>query len=251
MYGPREALTLLDIGACEGEDSVRYARRFPRARLFSFEPLPDNQRLVLENFRRHGVGTAELVPIALSNRPGQDTFHVSSGSPPVKFAGERWNYGNKSSSLLQPATPEPMHGWIEFKRTIVVPTDTLARFAAQRGISRIDFIHMDVQGAELMVLEGAGAALTSVAALWLEITRQPLYQDQPLKGEVQRFMEQHGFLLLREIMNGIEGDQLYVNRRFRSLWRYRAARWLLSLLRSARFRTGALKARLWPSPHHP
>lgn len=226
LFRTDETLVIFDIGACEGEDSIRYARLFPRAKVFAFEPLPPNQAIIRANFERYGVSNAELVPIALSDRSGQAAFHVSSGRPPELFAGEDWNYGNKSSSLLPPAGPGPMHGWIEFKETITVETETLDRICAARAIEDIAFIHMDVQGAEDLVLTGAEHMLPRTGAVWLEVSRRENYRGQALSREIAARMGRHGFRLLRESWLGGdtgEGDQLYLNLRRWRTWRYCAA----------------------------
>ena len=227
LFHRDEPLVICDIGACEGEDSVRYARAYPRARIFAFEPLPSNQALVRANFARHAVPNAELVPLALSDRAGEATFHVSSGRPPDLFAGENWNYGNKSSSLLAPAQAAPMHGWIEFKEAITVPTGTLDAFCAQRGLGHIDFIQMDVQGAEQRVLSGATAMLPRITAIWLEVSIRENYRGQALAGDITRLMKSHGFKLAHSVHLGEatgEGDHLYVKLRHPRTWAYAASR---------------------------
>lgn len=241
LFGAREPLTILDIGACEAEDSIRYARRFPQARIFAFEPLPENQQLIRANLREHQAGSVELVPVALAEKTGTATFHVSSGQPKEPAAGKQWNYGNKSSSLLPPAAGDPMYGWVEFKESISVPTATLEDFCRDRGIGRIDFIHMDVQGAELLVLEGAGRKLRDVTALWLEVADVPQYRGQPLRGQVGDFMRARGFRLAFEVRHASEGDQFYINLRHPRTWL-----WLLRLradkfMQQARFNIGRWK----------
>jgi FkbM family methyltransferase len=251
LFRSGKALTIFDIGSCEGEDSVRYARHFPRARVFAFEPLPANQQLVRANFTRYGAANAELVPLALSDRTGEATFHVSSGRPKDEFAGQDWNYGNKSSSLLAPAQEDPMHGWVEFKETITVHTDTLDNFCRDRVLGRIDFIHMDVQGAEHLVLQGARAMLPNITAIWLEVSDRQLYQGQKLRTDIGRFMHDHGFALGFEIRREIEGDQFYVNRRYARVWPYLAAKRAAQFARRLHFAAGRLKSRLLnptPSP---
>jgi FkbM family methyltransferase len=218
MWPANANLTIFDIGACEGEDSIRYARRFARARIFTFEPLPTNQEIVRTNFNKYGITNAELHPLALSDRIGTADFHVSAGEPPVKFAGSEWNYGNKSSSLLAPAGDAPMHGWIRFPETITVNCATLDSFCSGHDLRRIDFIHMDVQGAEWLVLQGATRILPHVGAIWLEVAETPLYADQKLRGEIEALMRQRGFALIHEERRGTEGDQFYVNGR---TWRGR------------------------------
>lgn len=227
LFRADEPLVICDIGACEGEDSVRYARAYPRARVFAFEPLPANQALVRANFARHAVPNAELVPLALSDRAGEAVFHVSSGRPPDLFAGEKWNYGNKSGSLLAPAQAGPMHGWIEFKEAITVPTGTLDDFCAQHGLDHIDFIQMDVQGAEQLVLAGATAILPHITAIWLEVSAREHYRGQALAAGIARLMRRHGFKLAHSVYLGDatgEGDHLYLNLRHPRTWAYTATR---------------------------
>lgn len=205
------APVIVDIGACEGEDTIRYARAFPRARIFAFEPLPENQAILAANLERYAVRTAELVPCALSDVAGDATLYVSSGTPAVLFCGAAWNYGNKSNSLLAPASPEPMHGWISFDRTITVAASTLDRFCVTRGVDRIHFMHLDVQGAEYRVLAGAATMLPKTDAVWVEVADRALYRGQRVREDVERFMRGCGFRRVFEFSYGVERDQLYVN----------------------------------------
>jgi FkbM family methyltransferase len=170
--------------------------------------------LIKENLARYAVANVELVPLALAEAAGERAFHVSSGRPKDLFAGEEWNYGNKSSSLLASAGDGPMFGWLQFNQTIHVACQTLDQFCVSRGIERIDFIHMDVQGAESLVLRGASRMLPCVGSIWTEVASQELYRGQKLRGEMEAFMREHGFSLTLEISRGEEGDQFYVNRRW-------------------------------------
>ena len=204
---------IFDVGACEGEDTIRYSRMFPGARLLAFEPLPANQEILRENLARYSVA-AEVIPCAVSNRKGTAEFHVSDGRPPELFSGENWNYGNKSSSLLPPALGTPMHGWITFPDRITVQCDTLVDVCASHDIDSIDFMHMDVQGAEGLVLEGASAVMPRIRVIWMEVPNQELYSGQKLRGEIESILRNHGFAVAYEELRGAEGDQLYVNLRF-------------------------------------
>jgi len=237
------ALTIFDIGACEGEDSIRYSKLYPRSHVYTFEPLPENQALVLEHFKHYQVKNAELVSCALSNKTGTAEFHVSSGKPPHLFEGENWNYGNKSSSLLSPASNEPMFGWIEFKKAITVSCKTLDEFCQERNIRCIDFIHMDVQGAETLVLQGASLMLNNITAIWLEVSEQRLYQGQGLRSEVEKIMKDAGFILAFQSLREIEGDQFYVNRRDPRALAYLAKRKTHHLASLIKRKLGGIKRR--------
>ena len=224
LFGTNEAITIFDVGACEGEETIRYLRRFPNARVFAFEPLPQNQQLIHDNFRRYSVANVKVIPVAISDEVGEAAFHVSAGRPDHEFAGRNWNYGNKSSSLLAPAAKTPMYGWIEFPETITVPCTTLDIFCQQHGIRSVDFIHIDVQGAEHLVLAGAGHILRHTTSLWLEVADQRLYQGQKLRSEMEGLLFAKGFSRTLEVRREIEGDQFYVNRRVPRTWFHLARR---------------------------
>ena len=59
-----------------------------------------------------------------------------------------------------------------------------------------DHLKIDTQGYELNVLKGGESALRSVKLLELEVEFNPQYQEQPLFGEVDAHLRQHGFVLL-------------------------------------------------------
>src|SRR5689334_7374021 len=81
FFNKQDALIIFDIGACEGEDSVRYKKLFKNAHVYSFEPLPKNQIKIRETLAYHGLQNAiEVFSIALSDTNGTAIFHVSSGT---------------------------------------------------------------------------------------------------------------------------------------------------------------------------
>jgi FkbM family methyltransferase len=210
-----DSLVILDIGACEGEDSIRYKIMFKNAIIFSFEPLPFNVLKMKENFARYNFSDKiEIIPIALSDREGVADFYVSSGAPPQHENNETWNYGNKSSSLLEPATATTENiPWLNFKEKIIVKLQRIDSFIREKNLHQIDFIHMDVQGAELMVLRGAGSSLHHIKCIWMEVENIELYKSQPVKQDVEKYMHDNGFIKLVDTVSEITGDQFYINRR--------------------------------------
>jgi FkbM family methyltransferase len=82
LFMPDDKITILDIGSCEeGEESIRYSRIFPLASIYVFEPLPENQKLLLDNIKKYQPNNIELVPVAASDEDGSTQFHFSSGHP--------------------------------------------------------------------------------------------------------------------------------------------------------------------------
>lgn len=220
IFGREDSLVIFDIGACEGEDSIRYSRLFPNSRIFTFEPLPKNRQIIDYNFQKYGCENAKSYQLAFCNQSGSIDFHVSDGRPDNLWEGENWNYGNKSSSILAPSSDGPVYGWLEFKQKVVVPCNKLDTFCSEKNIERIDFIHMDVQGAELHVLKGAEKMIKKTASIWLEVSEVETYKTQCLRKDVESFMQEAGFLLAHFESRGEEGDQFYVNLRSFSTKKY-------------------------------
>src|SRR5882762_1713843 len=103
------------------------------------------------------------------------------------------------TSLLQP-NPEVLqliHGfwvWGQVVRTELVETkriDDIPETAA------LDYLKMDIQGAELMVLQHATDRLRHAVAIHTEVEFLPMYVGQPLFSDVDQFLRQHGFVLHR------------------------------------------------------
>jgi FkbM family methyltransferase len=59
-----------------------------------------------------------------------------------------------------------------------------------------DYLKIDVQGGELDVLRGAEALLARALYVHTEVEFAPVYRDQPLFSDVDRFLQDHGFDLL-------------------------------------------------------
>lgn len=212
IYDPNEALIIFDIGACEGENSVRYSRIFPNSSIRTFEPVDKNYQRIVKNVEEFKANQVKAYPICLSNEKGTAVFHLSSGVPDeFKDKDVDWEFGNKSSSLLPPDKTLEAFEWLEFKEKITVPTERLDNIMKQESIDHIDFIHMDVQGAELMVLDGAGEYLKKIRNIWLEVESVPLYKDQPVKSDVEKYLSERGFTRLLDTLDAVAGDQFWSN----------------------------------------
>jgi FkbM family methyltransferase len=237
---------IFDIGACNGSEGLHYAKVFPGSEVHAFEPVPANHIRILENMARHPDVRMQAHRIALSNKEGIAVLHVSSAE------GEMAEHGNKSSSLLEPGMTSDVFPWLQFNAHMEVPTITLDAFCADHGVNSIDLVHMDVQGAELMVLEGSPRMLQHISTIWLEVERVALYKHQPLKHDVEKFMRDNGFELVLSTVSHIAGDQFWANRSFvhaqplgvrismlvqGSIWKARTAvGWLKCHLRRALYR---------------
>ena len=213
LFNLADELTIFEIGACEGEDSIKYSLLFKKAKIFAFEPFPQNAEMIGKNILKHGVQNVTLINKALSLNVGTAEFYVSDGRPEDAPESD-WDYGNKSSSLLPPDKHIEVVPFIKFSKKITVETTTIEAFCKCNNLATIDYIHMDVQGAELMVLQGAAKFINSIKVIWLEVAKVHLYRDQPLADDINEFMTKNNFVLAKNCLDGIQGDQLYISRSF-------------------------------------
>lgn len=139
-----------DVGANLGWYSLildRLAR--PGARVFAFEPDPDNFGLLLANVEANGARTVSAQQMAVSDRAGTETLHRYSGK----------NRGRHS--LLPGASSDPIE-------VLVTALDTFR--TAQAPHAPVAFVKIDVEGYELPVLRGARATLAEAAMALVEIS---------------------------------------------------------------------------------
>jgi hypothetical protein len=61
-------------------------------------------------------------------------------------------------------------------------------------IQHLDFLKIDVQGAELAVFRGGKAKLAETVAIQTEVSFMTLYKDQPTLGDIDSELRSQGFL---------------------------------------------------------
>ncbi len=172
----------IDVGSRDGFREPWLGLK-PNAMLFGFDPDPEEcQRL------EASAGPGErYVPLALGAQPGTATLYLtrdpqsSSLYPPSLPALERypelWRHEPVSEAQLELTT---IDGWAE-----------------DAGITALDALKVDVQGAELDVLRGAARLLRTARIVETEVEFQELYTGQPLFCDVVSFMRTAGFELWR------------------------------------------------------
>lgn len=198
---------IFDIGACEGLSTIIYSKLFPNAIFGLFEPLLQNCEIIRENLKEYGIQErCKIFQVACSNQDGVGTFHVSSGQAP---GVDGWDAGNKSSSLLPPQKHLQEHRWCEFTKTEKVEIIKLDSHDFTKPV----FVHMDVQGAELMVLTGGKKTFSETKAFWIEVANIHLYAGQPLKSHISRYMDQAGYYCMKDTCGMAKyGDMLWVKK---------------------------------------
>jgi FkbM family methyltransferase len=184
---------VIEIGAADGGDTtllldplVNTGREY---RFLAFECEPKN----FPKFRARGLTGVEFFEMAMSDACGWHRF-VGSGS---------WPY---SGSLKEPKLHRISHAWIPFEQPSEVPCTTLDSVFQSCRLDHIDFVWMDVQGAEDLVIDGGKSALTQCRFLYTEY-----YGAEEYAGQLNRDQIQDRLPGAWEIVEDWSGDVLFRN----------------------------------------
>jgi len=177
------SIEIMDVGAMmEGEDRYSPLVKQGLGTVTGFEPNPSNLA-------------------KLNARPGPYTYHPFFLGDGKKATFYLTAYPG-CSSLLEPdgdiinlfstIGAEPGTGNFSVVEKTTVET---SRLDDLDEISQPDYLKIDVQGAELMVLENARNTLSKVLVLETEVEFIAIYKNQPLFCDIQKFMIEQGLML--------------------------------------------------------
>ena len=170
--------TVIDVGANRGQFLLLAARRFPEAALLAFEPLPEPRKVLQRAVPR--FRTVRLFEVALSDRSGRATFHVSRA--------------DDSSSLLPiSAVQVSTFPGTEEVGQVRVDTARLDEVLSPTDLRPPVLLKIDAQGSELAVLEGSSGLLPDISTVFVECSFAELYEGQPTVDAVVRFLQSKGF----------------------------------------------------------
>lgn len=182
---------IVDIGANEGHWLLYMHKHHPGASFIAVEPNPIALELFSRNLKSNNVKNAEVLPVALSDRVECRQFETinnvtSIGSFNIDRAGRPW------------LTPERV-------KNITVQCETLDSILRNKKDTPIDLIKIDVEGAELEVINGASTTLRQAKRIEIE------YGSNENKAILVRTLEEQGFtLLLDHIYNKGRGDLFFL-----------------------------------------
>ena len=119
----------------------------------------------------------------------------------------------ESSSILNFKTHSTEHPHIQEINRVQLCTKTLQTFYKQNNIKSIDFnfLNIDIQGAELMALKGAGDILNEIDYIYTEINEAELYDGCCLVKDLDAYLSKYNFQrVLTEMTRHGWGDAFYI-----------------------------------------
>lgn len=141
---------VVDIGANIGTFSIYAANKAENVKVYSFEPVKDNYRKLIEN--RNMNTSLDIIPInkAVSSKAGKRKIFLSSANCGGHSLFEGWDIG-KDSEIIQ--------------------TTTLKNIFEDNNLTYIDFLKIDCEGGEFEILESSKEILKRVKKISMEVHR--------------------------------------------------------------------------------
>jgi FkbM family methyltransferase len=185
---------VFDVGANNGSDSLPLASQMPRVQFHAFEPTPTLAR----DLRRSSK--------SLGN------YHVVAAAV-AAHDGETWLYVAKDREQSSTHIARDAHPWWKYSLPTVdekirVPALRLDTYCRENDIERVDIVHIDTQGSDLLVLESMGALLDTVRAGVVEVPARVNVHDTFDRKMMIVFLRAHGLEPVDVIpMNSFNAEQ--------------------------------------------
>ena len=162
--------TVYDIGAHKGRWTKEHAPLFPNASFYLFEANKEHAEKLKSRGHRTFIGV------------------LSSDGMPAKF----YKKAGTGDSLYRENTSTYTEDMFE-----VLETKTLRQVANLENLPRPDFVKLDVQGAEIDILKGAGDLLDGCSLILAECPIVPYNLGAPEFKEYLDYFKSLGFSPLR------------------------------------------------------
>ena len=144
---PAECPVIVDAGANIGMATLFFKHRYPESRIWAFEPDPRAFALLERNVARNGLRNITLINAALSDRDGALPFYYDEATPDL---------------LIMSVNPERLS---RNQRPV-----TCVKGSTALPSGTIDFMKMDIEGAEVAVVAelAASGRMADISRLALE-----------------------------------------------------------------------------------
>ncbi len=132
----RPGMTVMDVGANIGVYSVLAAQRVgPTGAVHSFEPTSQSAQQLRRNLELNGLTWVKVNEVAASDRSSRASLYMYDQNAMNSLTAQMWV--GRPTSIVD------------------VDTVSLDDYVLQNAIERVDLIKLDVEGAELRVVNGA------------------------------------------------------------------------------------------------
>eukprot|EP00929_Paragymnodinium_shiwhaense_P050390 TRINITY_DN25363_c0_g1_i2.p1 TRINITY_DN25363_c0_g1~~TRINITY_DN25363_c0_g1_i2.p1 ORF type:complete len:548 (+),score=31.37 TRINITY_DN25363_c0_g1_i2:76-1719(+) len=215
-------INVVEAGVLDAYDTVKMCAAWPSARIYGAEPVKFSLELARERVREDGHcgHRLELHHLALSNASGEVAVRI------IQHYGKDIYGGPSQIFDPTPAYLSTVRHLVVQEKQEIVTALSLDAFIEKLGLERIDFLRLDLNGAEYLVLSTAASTLAKVQLLQVECMRPgsivAAHTNRTGLRSLRALLRPHGFRLLWSDVSvpGVRGtretgDALFASKRFR------------------------------------
>ncbi len=174
-YTPRRGDVVVDVGAGVGSETLTLSRLVgDSGRVLAVEAHPETYRCLEELCRRNGLANVSAKQLAVMDQSG-----------PVTMSDSKADIAN---SVVR-----------DVDRAIEVPGTSMDELVDVEGLSRIDFLKMNIEGAEALAVQGMQRTLEMTRNLAISchdfIGEAREDASMCTKATVRKVLETHGFTI--------------------------------------------------------
>jgi len=180
-FGDKHPAVILDVGSRDLEESIELHTAFPNSRIIAFEPNPSQFQICLEKSKRYS--NIEVYEYACGDKEDTIDFWVvdlnvgcSSTLEPI-YLGRGWND----------------HKDNEWAKVPDIKLRRLDNVLSELGVDNVDVVWMDIQGTELLALQGLGKYIDNIKMIHTEAALRPYYKDHIVRDQLESWIRQQGF----------------------------------------------------------
>ncbi len=171
---------VFDVGANRGQFAEDLYKSGYTGRCLSFEPIP-NVYHVLRDKAAHDESW-DVYNCALGKNSGTRKLHVTKQDASSSFYTVNERYGDMYSNVLTES------------EAIDVSVKTIDEIFQENNVeNNRTFLKIDVQGAEMDVLEGSERSIKSFYGIQIEVSLSSIYDDSPLIEDIIKWVRAKGF----------------------------------------------------------
>lgn len=178
----------VDVGAAAGLYTLALSQLAgPSGQVHSVEPLTFARPVWTRVLGARDGANVLYHPLALGSGPGSGTMSVPLG-----------RFGPVTGRSFLKAGSHGLGSNAEFsgQMTVSVEVDTLDALCARAGITRLDFMKVDVEGAELHVLEGGKRAIETLKpTILIEIEARHTERYDYSPEDIVRWLTERGYTM--------------------------------------------------------
>lgn len=124
------------------------------------------------------------------------------------------SHGAQSSSILELGTHKEAHPEVSYVSSFKAKTKRIDTLLHEKNIdlNYYNFLNIDLQGAELMALQGMGVELHKIDFIYIEVNKAELYIGCPLISDIDTYLDRFDFVRVETEWAGNTnwGDAAYI-----------------------------------------